>query len=198
MNDAGSRMMADIIDSMPDGHAVQFDTDGENLMLRRYPFAELAPQLEGKIGFIGLEARPGVRYLVRSLELRHFQPFTPRNDLLGVYLLRWCGMLWSLVVFPGYALTPRDAYAAVKAAGLRAVKGSPMCGGAPDPLGPGSRPAGSVQAFAAGFVELDLPLGHVRVLEMLPGHPLYLDPRGAEALENEMLDSLEAAWWAGR
>jgi hypothetical protein len=199
-HDAGGRVIAEFIDQTPDGHAVRFDTIGGDLVLRRYSFAELAPLLADSdlIALMGLEARPGVRYLIRSLELRHFPPGTPRNELLRVYLLRWCGMLWSLVLFPWHALTPREAFAAIKAAGLRAIQGFPMCGGNIEPLGPGNIPAGSVQAFAAGFVQPDLPLGHVRVLENIPGHSLYSDPRGAEAVEAEMLEALEAEWQASR
>jgi hypothetical protein len=199
MNDAGGRAMADFVDSMPDGHAVRFDAIGDDLVLRKYSFAELALQLDSDIiGLMGVEGRPGVRYLVRSLELRHFPPGTARNDMLRVYLVRWCGMLWHLILFPHYALTPRETYAAVKAAGLRAVVGPPICLGASDPLGPGNLPADTVETFAAGFVRPDLPIAHVRTLESMPGHPLCRDLRGAGALENEMLESLEAAWRAGR
>jgi hypothetical protein len=197
---AGGQMIAQFIDETPDGHAVRFDTRGDDLMLQRYSFAELGRLLEDTdlIALMGLEARPGVRYLVRSLELRHFPPGTPRNPLLHVYLLRWCGVLWSLVLFPWHVLSPREANATITAAGLRAVRGYPICHGIPDPLGPGNLPAGSVQAFSAGFVQPDLPLRHVRVLENLPGHPLYRDPRKAAALEREMLEALEAEWEASR
>jgi hypothetical protein len=199
MNDAGGRAMADFVDSMPDGHAVRFDTAGGALILRQYSFAELGrlPECGDLIALMGLEAIPGVRYLGRSLELGHFPPGTPRNDLLKVYLLRWCGMLWSLLLFPWHSLTPREAHATVKAAGLRAVRGMPICA-APDPLGPGNRPAGSVDAFAAGMCQPDLPFGHVRVLQGIPGHPLYSDSPEAKALLAEMLEALEAEWQASR
>jgi hypothetical protein len=200
MNDDASRAMADFVESLSDGQAVRFDARGDELILRQYSFTELGrlPGSGESIALMGPEAMPGVRYLTRSLELRHFPPGTPRNDLLHVYLLRWCGTLWSLVLFPWYALSPRETHAVVKAAGLRAVRGLPLCGGDVDPLGPGNRPAGHAQAFAAGYCQPDLDLGHVRVLQITAGHPLCRSGPEAEALLDEMLESLEAAWRAGR
>jgi hypothetical protein len=201
MDAAGKRIMADFLAAMKDGEAVEFSTRGGDLILERLSFAELTPIIErpGTVGFIGDVYRPGVMFLTRFLELKHFTPGTPKNDLLRCFQLRWVSMLWSLTLFHVRSLGPGYMADALERAGLRFVAGVPMALAQDvDPLGPGNVPAGNPRAFADGWLEPDLPFDRLLFLENRPGHLVYRDPAAADRQQAAMILALEAEWEKSR
>lgn len=186
---------------LKNGEAVEFRSQDGDLVAEKFSFAELAPRLErpGIVALLGQMARPGVMYLQRYLELKHFEPFSDRNALLECYVLRWAWLDWSLTMFPVDSLSPYVARHAIGLAGLVAKACVPIAQfNDQPPLTDGTRPTPTPSLFARGCVEMDLPLQYARLLENQPGHLVYTDPAAAHAIEKEKLERIEVEWLAGR
>jgi hypothetical protein len=186
-----------IVDAMPDGNAVRLDTaDAGHVLVSKVTTPELAvafgdPALAVAYGLI---FRPGVSRFQRTMELRHFPPLTPRNDLLVPLLWKWDGVVWSVTVIP--AEPDGDALIGAVAAecGLVAKRGSmPMMPGGR--LGAASMPATDIRSFSVGMVRPDLPLDRAWLLENVKDHLVYRDARAAEAAEAEAIGRLEREYF---
>ena len=109
------------------------------------------------VHFAAMLVRPGVCECVETLELRHYKPGTPSNDLFHLRLIQWEGMAWGLISIPAEDRPKMERAAA--AYGLRVADGVPTCIG---PDGASRFPADTPRTFT---------------LENVSGHPVY--KRGA-------------------
>jgi hypothetical protein len=186
-----------IIDAMPDGNAARLDTaDDGHVLVSKVTMPELAalfgdPSLAVAYG---LGFRPGVPRFQRTMELRHFPPLTPRNDLLIPLLWKWDGLVWSVTIIPaepdGAGLIGRVA----AECGLAAKRGAmPMMPGGR--LGAASMPATDIHSFSVGMVRPDLPLDRAWYLENVPDHLIYRDRKAALAAEVKAIDRLEREYF---
>jgi hypothetical protein len=144
------------------------------------------------VALLGQTIRPGVAYLQRYLELVYFPVGTPGNALIECYFIRWQQIMWCLTLLPRRRVSPGLLDAAIATAGLRARKGAPAVHSDPQPpLTEGTIPSPDQDWFAAGFVEMDLPMQNVIYLENVPGHLVYRDPRAAIEEQHRMIEALE-------
>jgi len=180
-------------DQMKDGECSQVIVEGDDIGITIFPMSHLSELLgrPGIVALLGLLMRPGVAYLQRRLELIHFPPGTPANNLLACFILKWQGMLWSLTVFPGNHLTCRALKTALDHAGLVVAAGIPTIGGKDVGLDAASVPSGNQSLFSRGFVEMDMPMDRIHLLENQPGHLVYRDSLAAHLRELEMIVELE-------
>jgi hypothetical protein len=197
----GWPVLKGFLDGTPEGTAVEFVTMGGVALAKRMSFPELGPVLsaEGITGLLGMFNRPGVVYLQRYLELNHFPPFTPANELYRCFILRWFDMPWALSVFPRASIDGGVLLAALERAGLRGRNRVPVAHvHNPGPLVEGTTPAGEAELFGMGFTEPDLPFQNVLLLENLPGHLVYRNAKAAMDRGGEMLEAVEREWQARR
>lgn len=107
------------------------------------------------VHYIGmfLPPRPGVMEWMASVEERHFQPGTGRNELFIVRFIKWNGLVWIMTSIPIEDKKLVEGIA--KECGLRIANGVPMMF-TPD----------NTHAF---------PVNNERIFtfENLPGHPVY-------------------------
>ena len=193
MKNDNPNQMREFFDQLRDGECFQVIVEGADIGIAIFPMSHLSELLgrPGIVALLGLLMRPGVAYLQRRLELIHFPPGTPAHNLLERFILKWQGMLWSLMVFPGNHLTCRALKTALDHAGLVVAAGIPTIGGKDVGLGAAPVPSGNPSLFSRGSVAMDMPMDRIQLLENQPGHLVYRDPLAAHRRELEMIVELE-------
>ncbi len=78
----------------------------------------------GRVHYIALAMQGGVAECIHTLELQHYVPRTPRNDLFHIRAIIWGDLCWLLVSIPD---TERHFMKTVSTAhGLRITNGIPQ------------------------------------------------------------------------
>jgi len=128
---------------------------------------------ESKFHVVGMIQRPNVRVFCVALELRHFPPNTPENDLYELRIIRFGGLQWFAVSVP--AEHERTCREVAETFGLRLANGVPT-----------SISGDRIERF---------PMDGDRVftLENVPNHPVYTTRcvHGLIEQENRRIEELQ-------
>jgi hypothetical protein len=182
-----------IIDAMPDGMGVRIDQEDDgHVLVSKLTTPELGSIFRDPALVVayGLGFRPGVPRFQRYLELVHFKPGTPRNELLVPIMWKWDDLVWCVTVIPAEPDGIALIHEAAAACGLVAKQDAmPMMPGGR--LGAASMPATDIRSFSVGMVRPDLPLDKAWYLENVKDHLVYTNPRAANAAEVKALEQLE-------
>ena len=149
------------------------------------------------VGVLCLLDRPGYGYFQRWLEMTHFPPLSEDEPLLVCLILRW-RMLWGITLVPRAWKRPDGSThrglpllrEGIERSGLRVAAAVPMIFEGSASLDAVTIPSGHAGAFAAGGIELDLPMQNLLYVENVPGHLVYTDPTAAYAEEHRRLKEL--------
>lgn len=106
----------------------------------------------GRVHYVAMAIRPGIADCLRVLELRHYAPRTPRNDLFHLRFFDWSDLSWFIVSIP---VNERHFMKTAAAHGLRIATGIPTV-----------ISSNKIKQFPITGL-------NVFVLENTKGHPIY-------------------------
>ena len=169
------------IESLGPNEGFRVEDLGKDLQLEFMPLARIIAEVctAERVSFMGVALDPGVALFIRAMEVKYFQPRTPRNDLLAHYVVRWQGYPWTLISFPATAINPLDALRLASACDLDVSPAVCVQLGPGEAMGAASRPVPNQELFAGGWVMPDFPDGRMVYVASRPTSVCHSDPERA-------------------